>query len=826
MSAVPTPPAPTGEPRVSGLDPSIGLTDRAVRDLARLAALICEAPFACLTLSGRDITWSRGSETADPNAFPHHRPFAKYVIGGSGLFEVPDTSADPRFARERPTAGRLAPRFYAGAALVAADGHEFGTLAVMDTVPRQLEPGQREALLALTDHAVAQTAVCNELVFVRAVVESAPVAIYRTDVNGSLTYVNPEYRKIFGLTPEQDINNDWAQGVHPDDRARMESNWADFCRQPRPIRFEYRTEPTAGALRYFGEQVVVAEGVAGFIGTISDFTELVAARGDLRKMETLFRNTCEQAPIGIAYADRNGKFLRCNETFSELLGFAPGEIETRSVAELTHGEDLATAGWELERLWRGEIDFVDIEKRYLRKDGSTIWVQATTALVRDGDATPECAVEFLLDVSIRKAMAATLVQNQTLLEAVIANLPHALLACDASGNITRQNGAAAELFSLPAAAKSGIGTPANEALAAEIFLADGITPVNPADRPLARALRGETVSDLELVIVPCGSTPRPTLTNARRLAGPDGQTLGAVAVVQNISKRKLAELELERVHKELMAASRQAGMAEIATNVLHNVGNVLNSVNVSASLLAERIKQSKSAGLGRVAALLEERSADLAAFISADERGRLLPVYLAQLAEQLKADQRIALEELAALRGNIEHIKDTVAMQQSYAKRCGVTETVAVAALVEDGLRMNAGALTRHGVTVLREIGEVPPITVDKHKVLQILVNLIRNAKYACDDSGRPDKILTVRVAGHGDRVRISVIDNGVGIPAENMARLFTHGFTTRESGHGFGLHSGALTASELGGSLTAYSDGPGRGATFVLELRREAHRV
>jgi signal transduction histidine kinase len=158
-------------------------------------------------------------------------------------------------------------------------------------------------------------------------------------------------------------------------------------------------------------------------------------------------------------------------------------------------------------------------------------------------------------------------------------------------------------------------------------------------------------------------------------------------------------------------------------------------------------------------------------------------------------------------------------MQQSYAKRCGVTETIAVVELIEDSLRLNAGAFTRHGVTLRREFANVPPITVDKHKVLQILVNLVRNAKYACDESGRTDKLLTLRVERTINGVRISVVDNGVGISAENMERLFTHGFTTRQSGHGFGLHSCALAAQELGGSLHAESDGPGCGAAFILEL-------
>ena len=132
---------------------------------------------------------------------------------------------------------------------------------------------------------------------------------------------------------------------------------------------------------------------------------------------------------------------------------------------------------------------------------------------------------------------------------------------------------------------------------------------------------------------------------------------------------------------------------------------------------------------------------------------------------------------------------------------------------------MNEGALSRHDVEVIREFETVPPLNVEKHKILQILVNLLRNAKHACQDSGRADKRMTVRVANGDGRIRISVMDNGVGIPPENLTRIFNHGFTTRKDGHGFGLHSGALAAKEMGGSLTVHSDGPGQGAAFTLEL-------
>jgi signal transduction histidine kinase len=287
-----------------------------------------------------------------------------------------------------------------------------------------------------------------------------------------------------------------------------------------------------------------------------------------------------------------------------------------------------------------------------------------------------------------------------------------------------------------------------------------------------------------------------------------------------IAERQRMESEVARTHQELLIASRQAGMAEVATSVLHNVGNVLNSVNVSASLVADRIRTSKVSNLARTAELIDQHTMDLPDFLTHDPKGRQLPQYLGRLAKHLDTEQGAILTELDSLRKNVEHIKGIVAMQQNYAKIFGSSEPVKPAELVEDALRMHSGALVRHEVRVVREYGEnLPEITVDKHKLLQILVNLISNAKKACDESPQPQKLLTVKVVNGDGVLRISVIDNGVGIPLENLTRIFNHGFTTRKDGHGFGLHSGALAAKEMGGALVAQSDGRGKGAKFTIEL-------
>jgi PAS domain S-box-containing protein len=303
------------------------------------------------------------------------------------------------------------------------------------------------------------------------------------------------------------------------------------------------------------------------------------------------------------------------------------------------------------------------------------------------------------------------------------------------------------------------------------------------------------------------------------VSDPHGGGVRLVGIDLDITARVEAEERERDLQLKLRDLSRRAGMAEIATNVLHNVGNVLNSVNISAGLVADRVKDPRVSGLGKVAALLREHQADLGVFVTADQRGRHLPDYLTQMSEHLAQNQSMTLQELDLLRRNVDHIKEIVAMQQSYSKLVGVPEKLAVASLVDDALRMNTGAFSRHGVRLNCAFEEVPPIVVEKHKVLQILINLLRNAKYACDASGRTDKEVTVSIAGRPDGVRITVADNGIGIEPANLKRIFSHGFTTKKDGHGFGLHGGALAARDLGGSLRVESGGPGLGATFTLDL-------
>ncbi|MBB3239751.1 signal transduction histidine kinase [Pseudomonas sp. Tn43] len=289
---------------------------------------------------------------------------------------------------------------------------------------------------------------------------------------------------------------------------------------------------------------------------------------------------------------------------------------------------------------------------------------------------------------------------------------------------------------------------------------------------------------------------------------------------QRVEERTRELLEAER---ELVDAARMAGMAEIATNVLHNVGNVLNSVNVSADLITRKLAVSKTLGLGKAVNMMNEHAEDLGQFMTFDEKGKLLRGYLNQLVDSIAAEQSSIVDELSQLTNSIDHIKDIVSTQQAYAGAARLVEPLSVVDLFEDALRMNSGALSRHHVVVTKDYQDTPTIIGDKHRLLLILINLISNAKYAMSKISDRQRHMTLGIKIVDNvTLRLSVEDQGEGIAPENMTRIFNHGFTTRKEGHGFGLHSCALAAVEMNGHLRVHSDGPGHGAVFTLEIPLE----
>ncbi|MCX4240621.1 trifunctional serine/threonine-protein kinase/ATP-binding protein/sensor histidine kinase [Paraliomyxa miuraensis] len=277
--------------------------------------------------------------------------------------------------------------------------------------------------------------------------------------------------------------------------------------------------------------------------------------------------------------------------------------------------------------------------------------------------------------------------------------------------------------------------------------------------------------------------------------------------------------QLHRAQRQLSNASHRAGMAEVATSVLHNIGNVLNSVNVSCRVVMDSIRESRSGGVAKAAALIAAQQ-DLGAFFTRDERGKRLPEYLSRLAEAIGAERSANITKLQSLEKNIEHIRAIVSMQQEHASFSGVIESLSLPELVEEAIALDSEANEHLPVEIVREVDDLPVVETNRHKMLQMITNLLSNARHAVRDVEDERRCIIVRILKRDERwVAIEVEDFGSGIASENLIKIFNYGFSTKRDGHGFGLHSSSCHAIEMGGKLTVHSDGPGKGAVFTLLL-------
>jgi PAS domain S-box-containing protein len=649
----------------------------------------------------------------------------------------------------------------------------------------------------------------------RAMFDLAPVGVAQADPQtGQWLRVNKKMCEITGYSAIELLQLRVPDITYPEER---QLDWEAFERVVRGEAPDYRMEKRYirkdGALAWVNVNMTVIRDAAGqptrTVAAIEDITERKQAAEALRASQQFIKGILNAMPVRAFWKDRNLVYLGCNAVFARDAGFAdPKDII---------GKDDYQMGWrDQAELYRSDDRQVIesgcakllIEEPHTTPEGNTITMLTSKIPLRGSNGEVSGVLGTYMDITERKRTETALRESDARYHRLFAGSPDGILVADIETKTFK--------YANPAMSRM-LGYSEDE------LRTMGVLDIHPKDavQSVVADFEAQVRGDKTLSTnIPClrkdGSVVHADI-NATKITIDNRPC--TVGFFRDITERRRAQAELEDLQRQLVDASREAGMAEIATSVLHNVGNVLNSINVSTGLVAESVKKSRASSLGRVVVLLQEHAHDLGAFITQDSKGKHVPAHLAQLAEHLQVEQETNVRELELLRHNVDHIKEIVAMQQTYATFGGVKEMINVVHLVEDSLRINEGALSRHEVEVVREFESVPTLNVEKHKILQILVNLLRNAKYACDDSERADKRLTVRVANGEGRVRISVIDNGVGIPPENLTRIFNHGFTTRKDGHGFGLHSSALAAKEMGGSLTVHSDGPGQGAEFTLEL-------
>ena len=528
-----------------------------------------------------------------------------------------------------------------------------------------------------------------------------------------------------------------------------------------------------------------------------------------RSSETLSHAAFEQAPIGIIYMARDGRVLRANSAFCKLLGFDRNEIESKLIAEITHEGDTAHTRAELERLWRGDIEVIDVEKRYVRTDGREVWVRATTALVREEGWAPRCSVEFLRDISARKDLAAALLQNQRLLQAVITDLPVAIRACDVEGRLFLHNPVAAQLFALKTPDDSSGSTP--DLHTVEMYLPDGKTLVPPSEWPLARALRGENVTNMELLIAQAGGAVRTTLGSGRRLTGQNGECLGAVAITQDVTEKK-------KLERELVNAQKLESIGQLAAGIAHEINTPTQFIGDNMRFLQESMGEM----LGVIDRLVN-LAANKDAMISANELEALFAAvdmsYLREEVPKAIVQSLDGVERISKIVGAMKDFSHPATEKAPHDLNRAILSTITVAT--------NEWKYVADVVTDLA--ADLPFVPVMPGAFNQVVLNILVNAAHAIGEikgaTVGAKGVITVSTRKDQDWAEIRIKDSGCGMPQEVRERIFDPFFTTKGVGKGTG--QGLAIAHDVivkkhHGSITVETV-PGSGTTFVLRLPLEA---
>ena len=548
-------------------------------------------------------------------------------------------------------------------------------------------------------------------------------------------------------------------------------------------------------------------GIEGIGAIVVEITERKRAEQELKFRNAILSTQQEASIDGILVVNEDGKVVSFNSRFIELWNLPPELLARR--------DDAALLRFVANNLKDPEAFLQRVQYLYGHsRETSREEVALRDGRVFDRYSAPTFSpddrfygrVWYFRDITERKQAELTLQRFANLVD----SSTDAIIGESLDGTVISWNSAAERIFGYSAAEMIG----------------QSVTTLLPPDRLgeeptiLDRINRGEGTIYLETRRLRKDGVQIDVAVTISPIKDAEGRIVGASKIGRDITFQKRQAAELEEVQKKLRETAMRIGRAEMARTVVHNIGNVLNGIGVSTALISQKIHNSKGSGIAKLAALLQQHIDDLPTFLSTDPKGKRVPAFVAELAEKVADEQKELTAELQFVGEKVEHIRAIIDAHQTSTSGSGLTEQVAASELVEAALRLNAASLESRGVRVIRQFAPTPPLATEKHKVLQILVNLITNAAQALEQRSPQDRQLSCQIdSGEKQSVRISVADNGMGISLENLRRIFEQGFTTRQGGHGLGLHGSALLARELGGDLSVTSPGPGRGAVFTLDL-------
>jgi len=616
-------------------------------------------------------------------------------------------------------------------------------------------------------------------------------AVITTDVQSKVTYLNPVAESMIGWTSAQArgeplervfriVNEYTRQTVaNPIGRALQTGNIVGLANHTALIDKNGRVIPiedSAAPIRDTQGKVI------GAVMVFHDVSDRRRVEDALRTSEERLRATFNQAAVGIVVADLNGRFLEANPRFCDILGYSFDELQQLTFAQIVHPEDLSGSQAEARVLLAGEIQHCAFENRYIRKDGAALWGRTTLALLRDAGGEAQRIVGIVEDITDRKdterALRESRAQAQEIrsgLAAIVESSDDAIISKTLEGVITTWNQGAERIF----------GYTAGEVIGKPVTL---LIPPNQIDEEptiLQKLRRGERIDHYETVRLSKGGTLLDVSLTVSPVKDLNGTIIGASKIARDITQRKRMEAALREeiaIRERAEAALREADRRkdEFLALLAHELRNPLAPIRYA---LAGNKKAGRTPEQRKRAEDIIERQV----------------THMSRLLDDLLDISRIT-------RGTLELKKNPTEL------------TLAVGTAIETARPI----LDAKNHTLSLDLPTTAVrLEADPVRLAQAFSNLLINAAKYTDPGGH----IQLRAAQDGHEVVVTIRDNGIGISADMMPRLFTlfsqaqTALGRAEGGLGIGLSLVRGVVTLHGGSIEARSDGPGTGSEFIVRL-------
>lgn len=651
------------------------------------------------------------------------------------------------------------------------------------------------------------------------------------DASGKILFTNPALCRILNRGKDEIVDLNLVNFLHALDQPNMRS-------------LLHEQSESSGTIWQLENRLIDLDGETHFIawninlqrtpsGDIEQLMLVGKDLTDLRKVEEkliLQANVIEQVHDAVITTDLEANIIAWNREAARKFGYSREDILGRNLTEILANDLTPMDRKRLEDILVLDSE-IDTQRVFLKKDGTEFPGNIHFSALRDKDQERRGYIGVVTDLTQHNRM----LNDLRLSEKRLTNAQRLAALGYFEWNIQNETfWMSDELYAIYQIKQSAKSLKANT-----LFKLAHADDKHLLEKTIMNSVKECTGFDIEYRIIDTKGNEKFVYEQVEIIPDEGGQALLMTGTIQDITQRKNAEKKIllyknqleemirertqhiEELSKELIESSRKAGMAEVATGVLHNVGNVLNSINISVSMLSSNLDRLDSRSIHKVRNLLEENKNSPENFFDANGKGLQLIEYLQLLANDRENVHKTLYKELETIEQNVDHVKHIVRMQQSHANSKGIKEERRLSDLLEEAIVIADLSTSQPEILLKRDYDTGDLVDLETHKLLQILINLLTNAKDSVVASANNNKQICLSFKCMDPEIEISVEDNGVGMESSDPDKIFSMGYSTKPDGHGYGLHTSANLTAEIGGTIKVYSEGNNKGARFTLRFNR-----